>query len=202
MKKYRFGVDIDGTVTSPATFIPHINKHFNKNLTLDDITEYELSAAAGIAKEDFWKWMHVNEQEIYETSELAIDAKLILSQWKESHELYYISARPADYTEITIDWFNRFQVPYDHIELIGKHNKLETVKNHKIDLFFEDKHDNACTIAEDCGIPVILMDTPYNQDPLHSFVYRVNNWLEAKEVAESLMGNTIGKRQIDVFSGK
>ena len=41
MKK-RFGIDIDGTVTCPKTFIPYLNKSFNLKLTLEDINEYDL----------------------------------------------------------------------------------------------------------------------------------------------------------------
>ncbi|KHF31202.1 hypothetical protein LR68_00151 [Anoxybacillus sp. BCO1] len=32
MIKRRFGIDIDGTVTCPSTFIPYLNKSFQKNL--------------------------------------------------------------------------------------------------------------------------------------------------------------------------
>ena len=41
MKKPRFGIDIDGTVTCPSTLIPHINKQYNINITLDDVCEYD-----------------------------------------------------------------------------------------------------------------------------------------------------------------
>ncbi|WP_244895464.1 5' nucleotidase, NT5C type [Evansella clarkii] len=189
--KRRLGIDIDGTVTSPSAFLPYLNKHFNKKLTIEDITEYELSAALGINKEEFWKWMQEHEGNIYQAAELAINAKVTLTQWKKEHELYYISARPAEYGEITKKWFHKYEIPYDYIELIGKHDKLASVREHNIELFFEDKHDNACNIAEDCHIPVILMDTPYNRDPVHQFVYRVNNWNEAKQTAEDILGKAL-----------
>jgi uncharacterized protein len=34
-------------------------------------------------------------------------------------------------------------------------------------------------ISEECKIPVILFNTPYNQDPVPKRVIRVNNWQEA-----------------------
>lgn len=46
---------------------------------------------------------------------------------------------------------------------------------------FEDKHDNACEISEECNIPVILFDTPYNRLPVPKGVVRVYNWLEADQ---------------------
>ncbi|UCZ54533.1 hypothetical protein LGQ02_07165 [Bacillus shivajii] len=187
MNKKRFGIDIDGTVTDPATFIPYLNEHFKKELTIHDIKEYELSTALGVTKEDFWKWMKIHEPNIYAQAELAIDAHQILTEWTNEHELYYISARPTEYLNLTTDWFNKTKVPYDHIELIGTHDKISAVKQHRVDLFFEDKHDNACNIAEECEIPVILMDTPYNQDPVHKLVNRAKDWQAAKKIVQSLL---------------
>ena len=50
--------------------------------------------------------------------------------------------------DMTKNWFETQQVPYDHIELIGSHDKIAVAKKHKVDAFFEDKHDNAVMIAE------------------------------------------------------
>lgn len=186
MAYYKFGIDIDGTVTDPATFIPHLNRHFNKNLTLDDIVEYDLTQVLGISHQTFSDWMSVHEPSIYEQADIAADARNILHDWKKHHKLYYISARPAHVHDITTRWFKSFDVPYDHIELLGKHDKLNTVKKFGLDIFFEDKHDNACQIAEECGIPVILMDTPYNQLSIPENVYRACNWRQAGRIVENI----------------
>ena len=70
MGKYRFGIDIDGTITNPDTFLPYLNKHFEKQLTLDDIVEYELSGVLGLTKQQFLDWMKVHEPNIYKQAEL------------------------------------------------------------------------------------------------------------------------------------
>jgi uncharacterized HAD superfamily protein len=56
---------------------------------------------------------------------------------------------------------------------------VAAAKKFEVDLFLEDKHDNAVAISEECKIPVILFNTPYNQDPVPKRVIRVNNWQEA-----------------------
>jgi uncharacterized HAD superfamily protein len=48
-----------------------------------------------------------------------------------------------------------------------------------VDIFLEDKHDNAVEIHEECKIPVLLFDTPYNREPIPEGVIRVYNWKEA-----------------------
>ena len=184
----RFGIDIDGTVTCPTTFVPHINESFNLGITLDDMKEYDLCPLLGITEQEFWKWMDEKEPTIYSTAPLAPFAKKVLDTWKNKHELVYISARRNHLTDITYKWFKDYDIHYNKIDLIGSHNKLAAVKQHKIDLFFEDKHDNACDISEEYKIPVILFNTPYNQDPIPTNVIRVNDWNEAKNWVDKWMG--------------
>lgn len=184
--RYRFGIDIDGTVTSPTSLIPHINKQFNSELTLDDIREYDLtSALPHLEPGEFYSWFREAESMIYASSPVSENAKNILNQWKERYELFYISARGENVSDITLEWFKKHAIAFDHIELIGTHNKIETARKYGVDLFFEDKHDNAVDISEELDIPVILFDTPYNRLPVPKNVVRVYNWLEAEEFVKS-----------------
>ena len=185
MKK-RIGIDIDGTVTCPSTFIPYLNKSFNKQYTLNDITQYDLAPLFDTTEEEMNKWMDEFEPLIYSCAPLAEHAFTVINHWKEKYELYYISARGKHLYDITEKWFKENNVHYHHIELIGSHNKIEAVKQYNIDAFLEDKYDNACEIAEECSIPVILFNTPYNQGPVPNQVVRVNTWLEAQKHIDNL----------------
>jgi uncharacterized HAD superfamily protein len=181
----RFGIDIDGTVTCPAALIPYLNKAFNLKLTLNDLTQYDLTPFVNVSEEELAKWFHESEAEIYANSPLAKGAKEILTKWEIEHELYFISARSSHLLDITKEWFVNNNLKFDHIDLIGSHHKIEAAKNYQVDIFFEDKHDNAVAIHEECKIPVILFNTPYNQDPVPSGVIRVNHWYEAYEWVEN-----------------
>jgi uncharacterized protein len=179
MKK-RFGIDIDGTVTSPDALLPHINEAFQLQLTLNDITEYELTNVIDIPQKEFYEWFIKTEPFIYAESPLARGAKEVLSKWMEEFKLYFISARSSNLLDVTEKWFSTKDIKYHHIELIGSHHKIETARKCKVDLFFEDKHDNAVMIHEELGIPVILFDTPYNRNPIPEGVIRVKDWYEAE----------------------
>lgn len=178
MKK-RFGIDIDGTVTSPASLIPFLNDAFGTNIKYEDITQYELTPFVNVTEDELAKWFEENEPRIYKGSPIAQGAKTVLSKWAKQHELFFISARGPQLLEVTKEWFQEQGLTFDHIELIGSHDKIAAAKKYQVEIFFEDKHDNAVMIHEECRIPVILFDTPYNQDPLPDGVIRVNNWLEA-----------------------
>ena len=186
MKKYRFGIDIDGTVTCPTSLLPHINEQFGCTLELDDITEYDLTKSFPIDKETFYEWYKVAEPHIYDTSPAQEYAQEVLSQWSSQFELYYISARGKHVYDGTHDWFIREEIPFDHIELIGSHHKIETAKKFGVHAFFEDKHDNAVDIHEELDIPVLLFDTPYNRKPIPEGVIRVYDWNEANQQIQQL----------------
>ncbi|OMP67757.1 hypothetical protein BTO28_06895 [Domibacillus epiphyticus] len=179
MKEKRFGIDIDGTVTCPTSLVPFINDAFSLNITLEDIKKYDLSEALNIPPDKMRDWFDKTEPEIYASSPLAEGAGAVLSKWQHQFHLLFISARRQHLFDITETWFKDKSIHYDHIELIGSHNKLEAAKQYEVDIFFEDKHDNAVMLAEELCIPVILFNTPYNQDPIPKNVIRVNNWYEA-----------------------
>ncbi|KOO44117.1 nucleotidase [Priestia koreensis] len=185
MLNKRFGIDIDGTVTSPSTFIPYLNKSFDLSLTLEDITEYDLVPIVKAPEQELANWFLKNEAEIYENAPLAEQAKDVLVDWGKKHELVFISARHDALLDVTKKWFNNHEIAYNHIDLIGSHNKIEAAKTYDIDVFFEDKHDNACDISEECNIPVLLFDTPYNRLPTPKNVVRVYNWAEANDWIQS-----------------
>lgn len=192
----RFGIDIDGTVTCPKSIIPFINKAFDMNIMYEDVNQYELTPFVNVSEKEFATWFAENEPIIYKGSPLAEGAGTILNKWKNEHELFFISARGSQLLDITIEWFLDKGLTFDHIELIGSHDKVATVKKHSVDIFFEDKHDNAVMIHEECQIPVILFDTPYNQEPLPKGVIRVNNWSEAYLWVENWERQQTGSREM------
>ena len=181
MRNYRFGIDIDGTVTCPTSLLPHINNEYKVNLVLDDIKEYDLTKAFSVDEQQFYNWYKTVEDHIYDTSPPQEYAKEVLENWKSQYELFYISARGENVYDTTYNWFKREEIPYDHIDLIGSHYKIEAAKKHQVHAFFEDKHDNAVDIHEELDIPVILFDTPYNRKAIPGGVKRVSNWQEAND---------------------
>lgn len=180
MKIINFGIDIDGTVTDPATLVPYLNEAFQLQLTFNDIKAYDLLQVVKVPKQVFNDWYKGKEAEIYEKSILAEGAREILLEWGKDHRLIFISARGKHLLENTEKWFVKNGVNYHHIELVGSHDKLSAAHSHQVDIFFEDKLDNAIDLNRELNIPVILFNTPYNQSPLPEGVIRVQNWQEAK----------------------
>lgn len=184
-RKFRMGIDIDGTVTCPTALVPYLQKSFDSNLKYEDITEYDLSKVLNIPEEKIYQWFKENEHEMYAYSPIHKHADTILTEWSKHFKLIFISARHSYLNDLTIDWFKKHNVPYHHIELTGSHEKIETARRLEVDVFFEDKLDNAIEIHEALNIPVYLFDTPYNQSTLPKGVIRVKSWLELNHLIQS-----------------
>jgi len=187
--KRRFGIDIDGTVTCPTTFVPYLNDAFGLNITLNDIKQYDFMPLVTVSEKEFYDWFKNMEPVIYSRSPLAAGAKEILKRWEKEHELYFISARDSHLLDITKEWFTNQELMYNDIHLIGSHDKIEAARKYDVDIFLEDKHDNAVNLHEELNIPVLLFNTPYNQDPIPDGVIRVNDWKEAHTWVQNWIKN-------------
>lgn len=177
----KIGIDIDGTVTCTHALTPHINEAFNVELTTEDFVAYDLTKAFDVDPDEFSAWWKANELRIYEASPVHTTAQSVLQRWNDQFELHYISARPEATYATTKRWFQRHDIPFDAIHLIGSHYKVNEAKRLDVDLFLEDKYDNAIDLNETLGIPVLLFDAPWNRKPLPEGVTRVYNWTEANE---------------------
>lgn len=187
-KKYSFGIDIDGTVTTPDFLLPFINKAFNTNISLDDIKTYDLTEALAVEKEDFSKWYKSEELNMYKNPPIQLNAQRILSNWYPNVALNYITAREENSRAVTDYWFKVNHLPYDVIDIVGPTDKVIAGRRHDVQLFMEDKHDNAVRIHEELSVPVLLFDAPYNRESIPNGVIRVNNWIEAERWVKKEFG--------------
>jgi uncharacterized HAD superfamily protein len=177
-KSLTIGIDIDGTVTDPSSIVPLMNESFGKNLRYEDCTDYNLATVYDITEQEFLQWLDQYGERLYDVAPVHGTAGEILRQWHRKHRLIYISAREARHLDVTLRWFERYRIPFHEIDLIGSHDKLQAARKWQVDLFIEDRLENALQLSEALQIPVFLFDTPYNQGSLPKLVYRVRSWDE------------------------
>lgn len=181
LKKYSFGIDIDGTVTTQEFMVPYINDYFKTNVTLEDFTEYNLLKVLPIDPKAFEQWFLATEIEMYTNPPLQQHALQTLQKWHPHACLNYITARQNNSLDVTNNWFKRHQLPVDTLNIVGNASKVLAAKEHGVELFFEDKYENAIQLNEELNIPIILFDAPYNRLALPKDVIRVHDWQEAEQ---------------------
>jgi len=189
-KVLTIGIDIDGTVTSPSSIVPLMNESFGRNLRYEDCLEYNLANIYKITDEEFADWLDQYGERLYNEAPVHGTADQILRGWHQEHKLIYISAREDRHREVTLNWFSRYHIPYDEVDLIGSHDKLASARKWEVNLFLEDRLENALQLSEELEIPVFLFDTPYNQGTLPDLIHRVYTWEEVNDKIKKLFPHT------------
>lgn len=185
-KVLTIGIDIDGTVTSPSSIVPLMNESFGRNLRYEDCFEYNLANVYNITDEEFAIWLDQYGERLYDEAPVHGTADQILRLWHQKHKLVYISAREYRHLDVTLNWFSRYEIPYHEVDLIGSHDKLSSARKWDVDLFLEDRLENALQLSDALEIPVFLFDTPYNQGTLPERIHRVHTWEEVNSMMQSL----------------
>jgi uncharacterized HAD superfamily protein len=194
MKK-KIGIDFDDVLFgfNRAYCLFH-NQTYDTNLHYENIIVYDMDKIWGISIEEcvervnkFYLSTHHEEAEPVPGS---IEALNIL---KQDHELHIITSRREDLKGTTIHWLERyFPGVFAGVHFTNqfggtgiKKLKSEVCKELGIDLFIDDALHNVVDIVS-VGIPVILLDTPWNQGKVPELVTRVHSWDEVREVVAKL----------------
>lgn len=110
--------------------------------------------------------------------------KIIQKLKEEGNEIHFITARlmnirNCDTETITKNSLNKFNIPYDSLNLHIR-DKLAYCKDNEIDLLIEDSYET-CRELTDYGIKSILMTTKMNSTIEDEDIVRVSNWNEIYE---------------------
>lgn len=189
----KIGIDIDDTLAAfNYQFLNFINRRDGTNFQFKDITDYNYNKAFGTTGDrmytsvfDFYKSPEFLEIIPVEGSQEAI--KIL----KKDHELFVITSRNEDLSEITDNWLKNFYG--DSFKHIVHANTYTQNKAHKtvtkgeigsllkLDLMVEDALHHVFDLAEH-DINSILLDKPWNQvSELLPRIKRVPNWPSAVE---------------------
>jgi len=181
------GVDFDDVLSDfNDAIVVFYNTKYGTSYTRDHITTYALEDTWGCTQEEAHKriadFYHTEEHQKTLPVHGAVEGVTALST---HNTLYVVTARPHGFRERTLLWLekhfpNIFKgVHFTQAYLGDKNarNKAEICKELGIELFVEDSLKNARRIAE-VGIPVFLIDTPWNQGEPHPLVTRVQSWEE------------------------
>jgi len=173
----RIGVDIDGVVSDSYPFwLDELNRHFGKNITVID--DYDMHLVFNVPREDMNNFFVGNVERLMTMPKPVPGAKEgIEALLQEGHEVIYVTARTVEEKDVTVRWLTMSEIPHEHVLFTGFKSKVDVVKEWGIEVFIEDYHVNAKLIAES-GVPVLLLDTSYNQKELTTGITRCHSWDE------------------------
>lgn len=185
MKNLNICIDIDGTITDAYYWLDITNKYFKKNITIDQVTEYEISKVMGVEEKHYIEFYEEYKHMIHWEQELREDVRDVINMLNMQHNTYFVTARSTDLTMLTHRYLRRYEIAYDELFVLGSHYKVNKAKELNCDVFIEDNYDNAIQLST-AGYKVLLIDTNYNRKPLNENITRVHNWKEIYSIIDKL----------------
>ncbi|MGM0502020.1 MAG: 5' nucleotidase, NT5C type [Bacillota bacterium] len=176
------GVDIDAVLTAEGTGEENIwHRNLCDYFDLDgrQSNDYDFTKAYNISEEDIQEFMATRGMEVFRSVPPRPNSVHVLTELKEkNYNIILVTARGADLNQITAQWLDKHQIPYD--QLIHSEEKADICEQKDIELFIDDRLKNLLPIKERLDIPVLLMTMTHNEHYTGD-IPRVHNWLEIKE---------------------
>ncbi len=191
MKK-RYGFDLDDVILNfMESFREFHNENYGTEHAFEEYTDFYLENILGCSKEEIVKRVDIfyNSHE-HKNAEPIHGAIEVLKKLSEKYELIIITAKPEELREQTIFWLNTHLpnifsdiVFTNHFQGEGlKRNKGDVCLELGIEAFVDDAIHNAESVAS-VGIPVLLLDTPWNKKFKETeLIKRVQNWEEIEQI--------------------
>lgn len=174
----RIGVDIDGVLAdSLPLWVGELNRFFNKNKRVEEIHLYDVCRTYEITTSELYKFLERRGRHLMSAPPPVPGAPYYLSRIKQYHEIYIVSAREEQYAPETREWLKRHGLPYDEMILLGSHAKKEACLENNLHVLVEDTLEIGVQVSA-AGVPVLLLDAPYNRGALPRLVYRKRSWDE------------------------
>lgn len=174
----RIGIDIDNTITNTSKYIKKIIQEKNiqdLNSDLDNYTKEELQT--------YDKLIRNNIEEVMKKCELNPNAKEVINELYEKHEIYLITARTNKYSDnlknITIEYLKENNILY-HELLFGYENKRDICLEKRLDIMLDD-NIKVIESLKDTNIRAILYQTEHNKDYDSE---KIDSWNEFKELID------------------
>lgn len=178
------GIDIDGVIANTLPLlVDELNAFFNKNIKYKDVNNYDIGKVYNLDNIQIENFIKAKGSLLVTDPKPMPGALECLKTLNNQLCFILISARNKKFRTETVHWLKRNNFDWDNLILLGSHDKADTCIEFKIKVLIEDSLKNALQVSVR-GIPVILLDAPYNQGPVNDLVQRVYSW---PEICQSIM---------------
>jgi len=190
-------VDLDDVLCQTARhFLVIVAREFGKKFTYEQLTDFDIGTSCGLhaeEREELYRMVH-EPGELMQMAPIA-DAIAVLNQWIDTgFEIAIVTGRPPDSYEASRAWLEQHRVPHHSLTMVDKYARFATENTVAIDLdelaarefcwAVEDSLPMAQYLGGKMGVPVALMDCPWNRAATHPpSVDRFSDW---RSVAQAM----------------
>ncbi|WP_203247322.1 5' nucleotidase, NT5C type [Sporosarcina beigongshangi] len=183
----KFGFDIDDTLINLREHAFQLyNEKLNRDVHIDlfhALNKVEIHDIFDMTAEEGSQMWNRSLEEIYYTSCPPYpDAVETLKKLeKDGHEIYYITARPKEHGERTMEWMIEQGFPVQKERFfygMNDEDKVHIIKDLNLDYYFDDKPAVLETLR-DCQLNLFAKAQSYNK---HLDIPQITNWSELADL--------------------
>jgi uncharacterized HAD superfamily protein len=175
----RIYVDIDDVLSATIEcLIDLLEATHERRVAVEDVHHFDLEKSFGLAEHEIAAFMdRAHADDVIESIEPTPGAPGVLSNWAEAgHRVTLVTGRPPTTNAASRRWLERHRIPHASLHHLDKWNRpswnrsglpalrFEEIPDLEFDFAVEDSLDTAVRLVEEFGIPVALMDRPWNRD--------------------------------------
>lgn len=174
----KVGIDIDGVLANSfPLWVQELNQYFNSNKVLEEVNLLSIIKTYDITPGELEVFLGQRGRFLMSAPSPFEGAAYYLTRIKRCHDIFIITARHKKYVQETKSWLQQHGILYDDLILLGSYEKKEACIANGLDVMIEDTLEIGIELCA-AGIPVILMDAPYNQGHLPELICRRRSWSE------------------------
>ena len=175
----RIYVDLDDVLCETArAFTLLLETHFHKTVAFDDMASFDLGQSFDLNPEQVARFMDLahtpNVLRAFEPVAGAINALnrfIVLG-----YEIAVITGRPPSTASVTREWLHDHCIPYHNLTFVNKYARagwhgsapgvitLDELAASSFCFAVEDSGEMAAFLAAKMGLPVALLDRPWNRE--------------------------------------
>jgi uncharacterized HAD superfamily protein/uncharacterized membrane protein YqhA len=185
-------IDVDNIIVDfESQFRKFLNKKTRKKLAREDIRDFEFYKSFGISSEQEIKFHNeFLKKKGYKKLKIIKGCKEGIKRLMELGQIAFISPRPEEIRDITLEWFKKNKIPIRTDLLFLAKDKISY--SSQFDIILEDKWEDALKLAQ-IGKNIVLYDYPWNRKKDNNGnilqsenIIRVSNWEEIIESIEKI----------------
>lgn len=195
-------VDLDDVLSETiGPLIALLERHFGRSVPLEGVRHFDLGRSFNLSPAELDELMQrIHEPELLASFAPKLGAADTLAHWsRRGHAVSIMTGRPPSTASTSREWLRRHAISHQRLACVDKYGRpdfadslepllqLDALADLGFVLAVEDSGAMAIHLADHCGVPVALIDRPWNRDlgPLPTRtaerIVRCHSWAEVAE---------------------
>ena len=185
-------VDFDDVLSdTTSAFLKILKLEFGKSVNFEDIFSFDLKASFNLSESEYeYFFQRVHQPEVIMEFAPIEGAIEVLAEWiKLGYQISIVTGRLTSAYVASLDWLSQHKVPYHSFMMVDKYSRenvdtkiavsMEEFSEMKFSLAIEDSAKMALHLSQKMGIPVALIDRPWNRRAkLNQKITRYTSWYD------------------------